>query len=226
MNDIPTTPAAAPTAGPELCGGLAGPKETATPNAWPEMPATSFPEPRRNSYAVRERWREVARMVVLGVRNGVIAQELDLTPGTVSSILRQPETQQYIEELRTMRDENVADVHDRIVSCADNAVNFLEAILSGQEDVSQALKLKAALTILDRAGHPAATKNIHVGLTGHLSAQDIEDMRRRAQASGSMVAQQVEDLTDMTAMSASQVEDLTDTFASSATALNAEENAQ
>ena len=192
---------------------LARSKETAAPNAWPEMPAASFPEPRRNSYAVRERWREVARMVVLGVRTGVIAQELDLTPSTVSSILRQPETQQYIEELRTMRDENVADVHDRIVSCADNAVNFLEAILSGSEDVSQALKLKAALTILDRAGHPAATKNIHVGLTGHLSAQDIEDMRRRAMDSGSMVAQQVEDLTDLTdltAMHAPQVEDLMD----------------
>jgi len=207
MNDLPTT---SELAGPETCGDLTRSKETATHDAWPEMPTTSFPEPRRNSYAVRERWREVARMVVLGVRNNVIAQELDLSPGTVTSILRQPETQQYIEELRTMRDENVADVHDRIVSCADNAVNFLEAILNGNEDVSQALKLKAALTILDRAGHPAATKNIHVGLTGHLSAQDIEDMRRRAQASGSMVAQQVEYLTDLTAMDASP--------------LNAEEN--
>ncbi len=220
MNDIPTTPAA----GEELRSDLERSKETATPNAWPEMPAASFPEPRRNSYSVRERWREVARLVVLGVRTGVIAQELDLTPSTVSSILRQPETQQYIEELRTMRDENVADVHDRIVSCADNAVNFLEAILSGNEDVSQALKLKAALTILDRAGHPAATKNIHVGLTGHLSAQDIEDMRRRAMDSGSMVAEQVEDLTDLTAMHAPQVEDLTDTLATEAATLGAKEN--
>lgn len=202
MTDPITASEANLIAGEELRGDLVRSKETATPNAWPEMPATSFPEPRRNSYAVRERWREVARMVVLGVRTGVIAQELDLTPSTVSSILRQPETQQYIEELRTMRDENVADVHDRIVSCADNAVNFLEAILSGNEDVSQALKLKAALTILDRAGHPAATKNIHVGLTGHLSAQDIEDMRRRAMDSGSMVAEQVEDLTDTLATEA------------------------
>ena len=182
------------------------PEQTPLPaegREWPELPTTRFPEPRRNTYNVRERWREVARMTVLGMRQNVIAQELGLTPSTVSSILRQPETQQYLDELRNMRDEGVADVHDRIVGCADNAVEYLERILGGQEDVSQALKLKAALTILDRAGHPAATKNIHVGLTGHLSAQDIEDMRRRAMDSGSMVSQRVEDSTDTLAMESS-----------------------
>ena len=147
---------------------------------------SQYPPPRREVYAVTERWREVARMVVLGVKSNEIAATLNITPASVSGILRQPATVQYIEELRASRDDSTADVHERIVACADNAVDFLERAVKGKADISPSLQMKAALAILDRAGYPAATKNINVGLQPHLSAADIEEMRQRALSSGSL----------------------------------------
>ena len=132
----------------------------------------------QRKYEVQHLWelhREVIRRLVLGQKPKAIAEDLRITPQTVSNIQNSAVAQKEIARLRAERDEEVRDVQEHIAEIAPKAVEVLEEML--QENVPHNLRLKAAQDVLDRAGYGAVRRSIE--LHGHLRPEDIDKIRAR-----------------------------------------------
>ena len=150
---------------------------------------SEFPEHRRTNYTpATEKWQEVARLKVLGMSNVRIAEQLGLSAVGVANILQEPSVKATIRELQDGRNDSVMDISERMKAAAPEALSLITDIMRReQEGVSLPLALKAAESILDRAGYGRVTKNLFVGVTGHLTGDDIEALKQRAIDSGVLV---------------------------------------
>jgi len=126
----------------------------------------------RKSWEVTEMWdvhKEIARRIVLGQKNNVIAEALNCSYQLVSNVRNSPVIKEHTEIMQGAADAECVDVARRITEMAPAALDVLETILTEKEgQASLALKLKTAESILDRAGHSKIqkTQNLHAHLTG------------------------------------------------------------
>jgi len=124
----------------------------------------------RKSWEVTELWevhKEIARRIVLGQKNTVIAQALGCTPQLVSMVRNSPVVKEHTEIMQGAADADCVDVARRISEMAPKALDVLEEILDDRDqNASLALKLKAAESILDRSGNSKIIKsqNLHMSL--------------------------------------------------------------
>ncbi len=135
-------------------------------------------------YAIQTMWdvhREIVRLAVIGMKSVDIADTLSITPAMVSYTINSPIAKREIANLRAARDLDAVDVAKRIQQIAPTALETLEELLCESND---AIKLKAATDILDRAGH-AAVKTLRTeSVSLHLTKDDIEDIKNRAKEIG------------------------------------------
>lgn len=127
--------------------------------------------------------RRVLELHALGLRNLEIAQELGITAQTVGNVLSAPVALAYSQSL----EQDLADQHQATAEALQShtlrAVETLAEIMEAETSTTTH-KLKAAVSILDRAGHGPTqkidTRSISVRLTPELK----DELRARAIAAG------------------------------------------
>ena len=132
---------------------------------------------------VWERHQEIARLIVSGFSNKAIAEQLNITPQTVSYTRNSHLVQEIMEDLGEARDEEVKSISLRIREMAPKALDLIEGSLGGSidgADVPLMQRLKDAHSILDRDGYKPITRvdSQHTSLT--LTGEDIVKIKERA----------------------------------------------
>lgn len=127
--------------------------------------------------------REVIRLETLGARVEEISEKLGISRHAVRYILASPLALQMRNELQARRDEAVVDVTKALAEMCPKALEVLQDTLSGEfDDVPNTFRARTALELLDRCGYGKVTRTQNLNLSTSLSAEDILELRRRAQA--------------------------------------------
>lgn len=128
---------------------------------------------------LHERHHQILRMLVLGHDPKSIADTLGCTTATVGNVQHSELGRRQLSVMRGAADAQAVDVAAEIKRLAPIALVRLEEILT-KPDVPDTLVVSVSKDILDRAGH-GAPKIIQGQFThAHLTKQDIEDMKKRA----------------------------------------------
>lgn len=130
---------------------------------------------------INDKYREIARLIVMGLSNVDIAARMDCHPTTISIIRHKPYVRQHIMELHGGRDDQSSFITERIRNLASQAVDVMETMMM-DEDTPAPVRASLSKDILDRAGHGAVTKS--VSFSGKMSQDDIEEIKRRAREAG------------------------------------------
>ncbi len=141
------------------------------------------PNEPRKTWQVTEMWElhhEIARRLLLGQKNTVIAQALNCHPQTISLIRNSPVVQDHLDLMKGAADANAVDVAQRITEMAPEALDVLKEVLEAKETASLSLRAKVAGDILDRAGHSAIRTVRTEGIHAHLTSDDLERIKARA----------------------------------------------
>ena len=128
-------------------------------------------------YEIEHIWdvhREILRRLVLGQSRKQIAEDLGITPQTVTNVANSQVAQRELERLRNERDEQVKDVKKIIERASVKAALVLEEVIE-DPGARGSDRVRAAIDILDRAGHGAVKKVAQM----HLTPEDIERIRER-----------------------------------------------
>lgn len=146
----------------------------------------------RKVFRVSKIWElhdEIARRILLGQKNTVIADALQCSVSTVSNVRNSPVIQDKLTIMRGARDAYTVDIARDIQEFAPTALKVLKDIVGGQgigASASPALRAREANNWLDRAGHAPIKREEH--LHGHLTRDDIEKIKDRAlRANGPVV---------------------------------------
>lgn len=141
----------------------------------------------RRKYNISHMWQhhhEILRLVLLGNKPSEIAEALNITPQTVSNTVNSPLGRAKLAMLRAERDQSSVDIAAAIQDVQADALNVVKEFVDPEagKNKDDKLRLKAAFDLLDRGGHgaPQVIRSEH--LHAHLTGNDIEEIKRRAQA--------------------------------------------
>jgi hypothetical protein len=139
-------------------------------------------------YQIQTLWdvhHEILRRLVLGQKSVEIARDLQVTAAVVSYVKNSEVGKKQLSLMHAASDVSVVNIAGRIKELAVQAVAVMEAALDSEQPMQT--RLKAAVDVLDRAGHSAPkvmrTENYHA----HFGAEDIEAIKLRARESGVVV---------------------------------------
>jgi hypothetical protein len=131
-----------------------------------------------------ERHYEILRRLVAGDRQCDIAGSLGMTDTRLSIIVNSPIFQARLLELRERANAGAANVMGRISKLAIDSMTILENAIRAKRgeagydpELRTVEKIRCAQDVLDRAGYSAVQKS--VALTGVLTSEDIEELKRR-----------------------------------------------
>lgn len=131
--------------------------------------------------ALNARHHEILRLSLLGLSHVEIAKKLSCTPATVSNAVNSGLGRAQSGVLSAAADYNAIQVAKSIRELAPGAIKAIGELIES-EDVPSAVRLRAAVDVLDRAGF-AAPKNVNVSSTSvHLTGDDLEHLKREALA--------------------------------------------
>jgi predicted transcriptional regulator len=123
---------------------------------------------------LRNQHRTIIQMVFAGFKNNDIAERMEMSPTTVSQIIRSPLGQAYLEGLQDKAQEATLDVRKKLVSLNASALTVLERIMNPAEKAPHSVQLTAAKDVLDRTGYKAPDR-LHVDMTMQTKTdQEIE----------------------------------------------------
>lgn len=121
--------------------------------------------------------REIARLAFEGYKAPEIADQLNMTTGTVKQLLNDPLCKSAIQKMQDEADKAVIDVRKELSKMNLDAVRVIKEILNDQS-AARSTQLKAAEGVLDRSGYSPKQQHEHVH--AHLTKGDIEELKRRA----------------------------------------------
>lgn len=121
---------------------------------------------------------EILRLAATGLNHVEIARLVGMTEDTIKRICLSKLGQERLIELRKVADCGAIDVTKRIQELAPRAIARVEEIMDN-EKAKEELRLKAALEILDRAGHSAVKTIRTEGVSVHLSSDQLAEISRR-----------------------------------------------
>jgi len=128
---------------------------------------------------------EICRHVLLGGKNVDIAKKLGCTPQTVSNVRNSPIVKHRLRELKNVRDAVAVNFAAEVQARAQRAFEILdEALLDETGEVPLMMRLKEANNILDRVERVEGIGQRNLHLHAHLTADDIEELKKRALAAG------------------------------------------
>jgi hypothetical protein len=122
---------------------------------------------------------EIVRLLLLGNDHKSIAETLGITPACVSYTANSRIVMDKLALLRMQRDASSVDVAAAIRDCAQKCVEVLDNIMS-DEATNPGVRVAAAKDLLDRAGYAAPKVIKTESVVAHLTAADVEDIKRRA----------------------------------------------
>lgn len=135
-----------------------------------------------------ERHDEIARMILLGMKNTEIAEKVGCTAATVGNVRNSPVVQEKLSIMGGARDAYTVDIARDIQEFAPKALALLKDIVLGKgvgASASPALRAREANSFMDRAGFGAVRKEQHVH--AHLTAEEIDAIKERALGANSPV---------------------------------------
>lgn len=138
-------------------------------------------------YQIEQLWdchHEIVRMALIGMKHVEIAKTLGVSPVTVSYTLRSPIVMRQLEEMRAVRDLGAVDVAKQIKELAPKAVEILEELLDNE---MANVQLKAAESVLDRAGYAPVQRVKVDGDVRHFTTIEISEIKNRARDIGLLV---------------------------------------
>jgi hypothetical protein len=134
------------------------------------------------NYQIEKMWNvhhEITRMLLMGMKSVDIARQLNVSEVMVSYTKNSALVQRKLDIMQGARDMDAVSISKRIQELAPKAVDVLDRLL---ESEVESIAFKSAVDVLDRAGHGAVKKEMT--LTGHLTSNDIEDIKSRAREIG------------------------------------------
>lgn len=132
---------------------------------------------------LQDRHHEIIRLIVLGLKNAEVARRLGIDKQTVSNVRNTPLVQERLAYLRAGRDSSTVDVRKRIEQIAPKAIDLLEHVIDGdvETDVKASDQVRAAIDVLDRAGHkPPQEVHVKKGVI----IKYIEEIKERGRRAG------------------------------------------
>lgn len=148
-------------------------------------PATDKRFVEERAYNIQNLWElhhEIIRQISLGATNKEVAENLGISPQTVSNTRNSPLAKEKLAWFQEKMDLDALEMSQRIQRFAPRALSYLEDIIAGEvEGVSVALRAKYADKHLGRAGHGEVKKSVNV--TGTLTKDEIEALKRRSKHS-------------------------------------------
>lgn len=124
--------------------------------------------------------REVLRLHLLGHTGQEISALLGMSPGAVSRVLCCPLGRERLEIMQAEMDREAMDVASRLQESAGPAVDFLDAIVTGEVETTTQLRAKTCMDVLSRAGYSPVTRNVNLDMHGSLTEDDIKAIKQAA----------------------------------------------
>ena len=135
--------------------------------------------------------REILRRHFVGQKSTEIAEDMGLSAATISYTINNPLAKEVLADLNEGADANVVDVAARIHEIAEDAVEVLATFVE-DDLIPPAIRLRAADSILDRAGH-TPVKRIQASVAhGIFTSDDIERMKQAAKLAAGRCDQDTE----------------------------------
>lgn len=151
-------------------------------------------------YNIENMWdthHEIIRLLLQGLAHVDIAAIVGCTPQTVSNVANSPICREKLAVMRAARDCDAVDLAKKIHEIAPKAIAVIEDILD-DIDAPEAVRLKAAMTTLDRLPETAQTRRAQADINmQYLSSGDIVKLKELAMQSGAIVANKT-DISDAT----------------------------
>jgi len=148
----------------------------------------------RKTFEVGKMWevhQEITRLIFLGMKNEEIAERLSVSPAMVSYTRNSQVIQDKLELMKGARDAEIIDLGKEIRAKAPKALKLLEEIVDGKEVNGQLpginLRAKTAENWMDRAGYPAQKTGGGVHFHAHFTADELDDIKKRAKESGIVI---------------------------------------
>ena len=136
---------------------------------------------------------EICRHVLLGMKNVDIAAKLHCTPQTVSNVRNSPIVKRRLRELQNARDCVAINFAAECQARASRAFEILdEALMDDTGEVPLQMRLKEANNLLDRVERVEGIGQRNLHLHAHLTADDIEQLKKRALDAGLACGQVVD----------------------------------
>lgn len=150
-----------------------------------------------------QRSHEIVNLSVKGFNNKEIAEILRIDPQTVSNTLNSELGMRKVADLRQARDEEVKKDQEKIRLLKNKAIEVYNEVLDNEKgEATLKEKLQVADTVMTKFTglvEPIKVQATHVTLT----AADIEELKRRAIESGTVIdsdAKVIEDDTEAEAI--------------------------
>ena len=102
--------------------------------------------------------REIARRLVVGQKSIDICKDMNITPARLSIITNTPLFKLELRRLELQREQGVVDVMRTLTELSPLALEVVERTM--YQSPSEKMRMKAAESILDRAGFGAINKNL------------------------------------------------------------------
>ncbi len=156
------------------------------PDRGPDL--RTVPPSDRRTFEVSKMWdihHEIARLVLLGLKSTEIAERLGVSEAMVSYTRNSKVVEDKMEIMQGARDKECLDIMAQIKEEVPEALRVLKQIMLGDsaklgQSPSLNLRARTAENWMDRAGYPAQKPGMNMHLHGHFSAQDIEEIKKRA----------------------------------------------
>jgi len=128
----------------------------------------------------------ILRLISLGFENKKIAEQLGITPYTVSMIKNSTLGRRHLMILRGARDAETIDLMKRIKEFAPKCLDLLEDTISGEvngEKIDTKFRVRTAEKYINRIPEisPSSRKGVE---SVHYTAEDMERIKQRARSAG------------------------------------------
>jgi DNA-binding MarR family transcriptional regulator len=121
---------------------------------------------------LRTQHRTIIQMVFSGFTNNEIAERLEMSPSSVSAIIRSPLGQAYLEGLNDKAQEDTLDVRKKLTSLNKSALATFERLLDPRQKAPHAVQATIAKDVLDRNGYKPPDKlNVNLALATKTDAE-------------------------------------------------------
>jgi predicted transcriptional regulator len=137
---------------------------------------------RTGTHDIKSLWQrqhEIVNLALTGMKQNKIAEQLEVSPVTVSNALNSTLGREKLSRMRKGRDEEAVKVSEEVERLATKALEVYEEIFDS-ETASLSLKKGTADTVLMQlGGHAAPTKIDTRSLQMTATPKEIEDFKRR-----------------------------------------------
>lgn len=113
---------------------------------------------------LKSQHRNIIQMAFNGYKNQEIAERLGMAQSTISTIIRSPLGQAYMNGLQDRSQEATLDVRKKLVSLNKDALNTISRLLDPKEKAPHSVQFSAAKDVLDRTGYKAPDR-LNVDMT-------------------------------------------------------------